>query len=290
LNVEWKPRKRKTLDYKKSGYDGLIREYEDYLLRTDRTFQRIRKLVRMVAEFLEMFERHGCLQTDSITVAMILKGFNQATDKVNFRNAIGTFFRYAYNRNMTRSNLKHLIPTVVRHNGVPSVYSPEEVEQLLASIDRTTKLGKRNFAIILIASRLGLRASNISNPRFGDLKAEKIEILQYKTKHPLTTVLLSEVKEAVWDYIDHGRPQFSNPHIFLNYGGYGVIKASSIYAMTRRAFKNSGIDCGTRRMEPHSYAPASLRHCCQKAMIILPYKRCSVKQIFNQPNFTQKPI
>ena len=251
-STEWEPQWYKKHAYAKSCYDSVIHEYKDYLVRAGKSIKHAHRLVQMAAKFLAMIEQLGCSQIELISAEMIFAGFKQATDKDTFRSTIGAFFQYAYNRGMTELNLRYLIPMVVRHHAVPSVYSPEEVEQLLASVDRKTKIGKRNFAIILIAARLGLRASDIANLRFDNLNAGNIEIVQVKTKQPLTTTMLSEVKDAIQDYVDYGRPQSSDPHIFLNDGGYGVITANNISNLTRCAFMHSGIDCGIRKMGPHS--------------------------------------
>jgi site-specific recombinase XerD len=144
------------------------------------------------------------------------------------------------------------MPSIVRHHCVPSVYSPEEVEQLLASIDRETAIGKRNYAIILIAARLGLRTSDIVNLKFENIKKERIEIIQFKTKQPLTTVFTDEIKDAISDYVDNGRPQVSEPHIFLHKGGYGAISTGAVRRITQRAFAKSGIICGNRKTGLHS--------------------------------------
>jgi site-specific recombinase XerD len=206
----------------------------------------------MTASFLAWLERRNCSQLKAITAEMIIEGFEAATDKPGFRDTIGTFFQYTYNRELTVQNLRYLIPIFVKHRGVSSVYSTEEVERLLAAVDRTTSKGRRDYAIILIAARLGLRASDIANLRFGNLKTETIEIIQFKTKQPLTTVLTSELMTAINDYANNGRPQSTDDHIFLDDGGYKPIEASNIYALTRRAFERTDIDCGSRKRGPHS--------------------------------------
>jgi site-specific recombinase XerD len=197
-------------------------------------------------------ERYGCSQINEINMEIVLAGFERATRKDGFRQAVGAFLQYSYNRKMIKSNLRHLMPSIVRHHCVPSVYSPEEVEQLLASIDRQTAIGKRNYAIILIAARLGLRTSDIVNLKFDNIKKERIEIIQFKTKQPLTTVLTDEIKDAISDYINNGRPQISDPHIFLHKGGYGAISTGAARRITQRAFAKSGIVYGNRKTGLHS--------------------------------------
>jgi site-specific recombinase XerD len=249
--TEWR-RSGKRSDYAKSCYDSVIRDYEIYLTRAGKSDNNIRKLVRRTAEFLALVEELGCTKIKCITAEMILTGFNQATSKGCFRTNIGTFLQYAHNREMTESNLRHIIPTVVRHHSVPSVYSPEEVERLLNCIDRSTEVGKRNYAMILIAARLGFRASDIANLQFDNIKAGKVEITQIKNEQPLTLMLSDEVREAIRDYVDNGRPPSSSPHIFLNKGGYGAITSGNVSNSTRKIFKKSEIDSAGREVGPHS--------------------------------------
>lgn len=248
----WRPRAVPKRDYAKSCYDSIVIEYENYLIRAGKTRKFLRSSTLVVADFLAFAESRGCTQLEGLTVEVILAGFEQSTSKTRFRQAVGAFLQYAYKRKMTKPNLKLLIPSVVRRQGVPSVYSPEEVEQLLASIDRTTVLGKRDYAILLIAARLGLRASDIANLKFSNLKAGKIEIFQAKTKQPLTTVLSDEIKESIFDYVDHGRQQSDETRIFLNRGGFGAVSPCTIGDVTRRAIVKSGINRRDRKSGSHS--------------------------------------
>lgn len=162
--------------------------------------------------------------------------------------------RYAYAYKLITVNLSLIVPGMLHHTSVPTVYSPEEIEILLESIDRQTELGKRNYAMILIAARLGLRACDIAAIKFDclHLDTSTIEIMQVKTKQPLTLPLLDDVKSAIYDYVDHARPQSANEHIFLNERGYGAILPHSITAAVRRAFENSGINCNNRKHGSHA--------------------------------------
>jgi integrase len=137
---------------------------------------------------------------------------------------------------------------------VPSVYSPEEIEVLFASIDLRTGLGKRNYAIILFAAPLGLRASDISAMAFNSLLKERgaIEIVQKKTKTPLTLPLTDDIIEALTDCIENGRPKSDEEHIFLNFRGCGVSLPATIGWIVEDAFERSGIDRKGRRRGSHS--------------------------------------
>ena len=70
---------------------------------------------------------------------------------------------------------------------MPSTYAVEEIERLIAVVDRNNAVGKRDYAIILLAARLGLRASDIANLRFDNIFWEQntINFYQYKTGNKL---------------------------------------------------------------------------------------------------------
>lgn len=100
---------------------------------------------------------------------------------------------------------------------LPAIYSDEEVEQLISSIDRSSPLGKRNYAMILLAARYGMRASDIIGLRFSNIDwvHNSVNIVQTKTKKPLSFPLSEEVGCAIIDYIRNGRCLSDLPFVFL---------------------------------------------------------------------------
>jgi len=93
----------------------------------------------------------------------------------------------------------------------------ELIVQLLSAVDRSSAKGKRDYAILLLACRLGLRAGDIRTLKLDNLHwAEStIEITQAKTGAPLTLPLTNEVGEALIDYLKSGRPQTKYREVFL---------------------------------------------------------------------------
>ena len=86
-------------------------------------------------------------------------------------------------------------------------------------MDRSTPMGKRDYAILLLAVRLGMRASDIRLLCLPDIdfKNRKISYIQFKTDVPQTLSLLPEIEDALRDYIENGRPKTDEPYIFLTY-------------------------------------------------------------------------
>lgn len=100
---------------------------------------------------------------------------------------------------------------------LPSTFTPEEVERLLSSVDRNSPSGKRDYAVLMLAAKLGLRTSDIKNLKHENIDWENrsIRLTQIKTNEPLTLPLTSDVGWALIDYIRYGRPVSGASEIFL---------------------------------------------------------------------------
>jgi integrase len=106
---------------------------------------------------------------------------------------------------------------VPRDAAIPSVWDHELVIRLLAAVDRSSAKGKRDYAILLLACRLGLRAGDIRRLKLDQLHWDDstIEVTQSKTGMPLILPLTTEVGEALIDYLKSGRPQAVHREVFL---------------------------------------------------------------------------
>ena len=251
--TKWEPTPKLPRATFNTVFDDFLHEYEAYLFQTGKIKKDVRRRILISARFLSCVEQMGCAKLSDLSVQHVYGGFQEATSKISFRMYVGAFLRYAYTYKHIDMDLSLIIPNVARHTAVPSVYSPEEIERLLSSIDRTTEVGKRNYAVILLAARIGLRASDISALTFNSLHRNKgaIEIVQKKTKTMLSLPLTDEVIAALDDYIDNGRPQSENEHVFLNLRGYGVPLPTSIGEIVRSSFMRSGIDLKGRGSGSH---------------------------------------
>jgi site-specific recombinase XerD len=132
---------------------------------------------------------------------------------------VRSFLRFLLLRGVLQRDLSHVLPTIrVPSNAtIPSVWDPELLVQLLNAVDRCSPKGKRDYAILLLACRLGLRVEDIRTLKLDDLKweAATIEITQSKTLAPLCLPLTEEVGEALIDYLKSGRPQTDHREVFL---------------------------------------------------------------------------
>jgi len=86
-------------------------------------------------------------------------------------------------------------------------------------IDRQSATGKRDYAMILLTARLGLRISDLRQLELGDLdwRAKTLKIVQRKTGRPLSLPLLDDIGWAVIDYVRHGRPETACAKVFVKH-------------------------------------------------------------------------
>jgi len=162
---------------------------------------------------------------------------------------------FLYEINVTKTNLSECVPRPRRPRALPSVYSGDEVKRLLSTVDRSTSLGKRDYAVLILAAHLGLRSSDIVGLSFKDVdyKAKTIKIIQAKTERPVMLVMNSEAEEAIRDYIQNGRPQSSRTEgshdkIFLgSQAPFAPLCAGSGYAVAQKYFYLAGIASHGRR-------------------------------------------
>ncbi len=177
------------------------------------------------------------------------------------------FFKYLHERDITSVNMVSFIPkdNYVRQSQLPSYYTEKEIGELLKSIDRGTTVGKRDYAILLILARLGLRVSDIARLKFENLHWEHSTIVlnQFKTGKNLILPLLPAIGNTILDYIQYGRPQSAEKHIFLlAISPFLPVTSRSISTMVHRRFIDSNLDIRKRRHGSHA-----LRHSLVKELL-----------------------
>jgi site-specific recombinase XerC len=132
---------------------------------------------------------------------------------------VRAFLQFLLLRGILQTDLTPALPAVrvPRDATIPSVWDPELVEKLLNVVDRSSPVGKRDYAILLLAARLGMRLADIRALTLDDLKWDTaaIEITQSKTRAPLCLPMTNEVGEALIEYLKFGRPQTAYRELFL---------------------------------------------------------------------------
>jgi len=137
-------------------------------------------------------------------------------------------------------------PRLYRLSQPPQVLDDETVERLLGAVDRSTAIGKRDYAVLLLAARYGMRPSDIRGLQLPniDWRGQRIVFVQSKTQRPLELPLLDAVDNALVDYLRHGRPACNAREIFVrHHRPIGPIAATcSLWDAMQHAFKAAGIE------------------------------------------------
>jgi integrase len=135
--------------------------------------------------------------------------------------AVRSFIRFAAADGLLDAAVLDAVPAVrsSKQARVPSVWDPGHVARILEAIDRSNPCGKRDYAIILMVTRLGLRGIDVKRLEFADFDwpGNRLFVVQAKTGHRVQLPLLKEVGWAVIDYIRHGRPVCDCPQVFLRH-------------------------------------------------------------------------
>lgn len=141
---------------------------------------------------------------------------------------------------------------------LPSTFTKEEIEQFISSIDRGNPKGKRDYAMFLLALKLGLRSSDIANLKFENISWQTNEFIfeQRKTGKSITLPILPEVGNAIIDYLKYGRPLSNENHCFLQIvSPHNKIAPTDIANSVRFYLNRANIDLRNRKHGPHA-----LRH------------------------------
>lgn len=160
--------------------------------------------------------------------------------------ALRSFFRFLRQRGEITTDLAAAIPGVVnwRLSGLPKSLAPEQVESLLASCDQSTTLGQRDYTILLLLARLGLRGGEVVAMTLDDLDWETgVFIVRGKGNRQERMPLPQDVGEALVHYLRHGRPRCSTRRVFVRMKAprCGFASSAAICDVVRRALTRAGL-------------------------------------------------
>ena len=181
--------------------------------------------------------------------------------------ALRSFLSYARYCGEVDVDLAAVVPIVPNWSmtTIPRAIAPDQVCQLLASIDRGTETGRRDYAILLLLARLGLRSGEVASVKLDDIdwKSGQLTVCGKSGRRnelPLTT----EVGKAIAAYLKSGRPNSNSRCVFLRARApaRGFQGASGVGSIVRHSLQRIGID--TPSMGAHQFrhglATEMLRH------------------------------
>ena len=176
------------------------------------------------------------------------------------------YLRYLLSRGEISKRLDIQIdtPRVYRNEQLPRSLDWKIVITLLKSIDRSTSIGKRDYAMLLLVTTYGLRASEIVALRLDDIdwRQNHLKIFQRKTDTPLLLPLTDAIGKSILEYLRKGRPSVSFREIFVRHRApAGILKPTALNDVFQYWVQRSNLTIpfyGTHCLR-HSYAVHLLR-------------------------------
>lgn len=249
-------------------YSNVFADYSNFLDSTELSISTVGHYKRISLVFMDYLQQRKIESTENITMntcnsyLKTLAGYSFKTIEQNVCG-IRHFLRFLYSIGMLSADYAEKIhmPVVSKSAKIPSAWNLGELQAMIGAIDRNNPIGKRDYAMILLACVLGLRIGDIKNLRFQNFNWEdkKLSLIQHKTHKPLTLPIPDAVGWAVIDYIKNGRPQYyETDHVFLKHmPPFDPIGSENhMQQQLVRYMRKAGID---RRKKKHS-GFHSLRH------------------------------
>ncbi len=235
-----------------------LQQFEQYLLRErGLAAATIRLYGDSVGRFLENVFGDAEVWLDQIAAVDVIRFVQADAARLHhpkraqvMTSALRSFLRYGRYRGDIVTDLDGCVPTVANWSmaGIPKTISPSQVQSVLAKCEQQRASGIRDYAILLLISRLGLRASEVVQLTLDDLDwatgtlricgpAQRVDCLP----------LPADVGTALANYLRQGRPACSLRNVFIRsraprraLGGPGTISC-----IVRRALQRAGIDSPT---------------------------------------------
>ena len=238
-------------------YDDFVLGFLDFI-RHHRGRRTTHQVENGLKKFFEWLSSSQITDLQSITATHIrdfmpsLASYRPATI-AGHASTQRSFLTYLHFKGVLKINLSGAVnrPRLYRWSVPPHVLDFETVEHLLRSVDRSTSRGKRDFAILLLAARYGLRASDIRCLRFDNIRwrEDRIVLTQSKAQRQLELPLQADIADAIVDYLRHGRLVCAAREIFVRHITpiQAFARQTNLSFVIKRALKVGHVEMPTHR-------------------------------------------
>lgn len=134
-------------------------------------------------------------------------------------SVLRVFLRYVHREGVLPADLSDVVgwPQVYRLSSIPRSITWDDVNRVLAGVDRRTPCGRRDYAMLLLLVTYGLRGREVAELTLDDIdwKRDRLAVPERKAGHSTAFPLSAVVGEALLDYLRNGRPQTLDRHVFF---------------------------------------------------------------------------
>jgi len=258
-----------------SPVEQIVREFERYLLH-DRALARATAVnyAPFVREFLSGRFHGGLVKLSRLCAGDVVRFVQHQVPRLHLKRAkllttaLRSFLHYSCYRGDIENDLAAAVPAVASWSmtSIPRAIPSDLVRRLLASIDRHTAMGRRDYAILLLLARLGLRAGEVAGVELEDIDWHSGSLrVNRKGGQRSTLPLPAEVGTAIAAYLRHGRPRNSSSRcVFLRSRAplRGFQGPVAIASLVQHNLTRAGIKAPTHGAHQfrHGLATDMLRH------------------------------
>lgn len=233
------------------------------------TLDTYRRYIMVIAQYLDEIKANNIFDVTKETVSnfiLTLARFSGATSK-RIVAIFSCFLTFAYENGYMAENITSacMKTRYYQDSRIPPVFSKDEIAKMLAQINRDTPAGKRDYAMLLLASRTGLRSCDVMNLKLENLRfdTDSIEISQIKTGGMLVLSLSEEVGLAIIEYLKNARPNVSSKYVFLRVRAPFTPYIARTNKLVEKYMKKAGI----QNLENRQPGLRALRHSLASAML-----------------------
>jgi integrase len=168
--------------------------------------------------------------------------------RMAYATTLRSFLAWAYAAGVIAVDLRPAVtaPRRFKQRGIRDVLTDSDVARILAATDRASVTGRRDYAVLILAARYGLRPCDIRQLQLDNVHWREaiVAIHQAKTGRLLTLPLLPEVSDALIAYLRDGRPATDSRHVFVRHRApfEPFVAANNLAAIMRRALQRVGLD------------------------------------------------
>jgi len=162
------------------------------------------------------------------------------------QGVLRSFLRFCLHQGYLERDLSQAIPRLRTYklSDVPRALSEDDAQKTLACIDRTTPVGRRDFAIILMLYTYGVRAGQLRALRLQDIEwsQNRIRVPAAKGGKEIVLPLTEAVGESLLEYLGHARPPVPYPEVFLTaQPPFRTLQAPAVSRMVAQRLHEAGV-------------------------------------------------
>ena len=205
--------------------------------------------------FLDSLKKGGCTDLSCLDAGKVSRSLLTFSNKERYA-VIRQFLRFLADKSITETDLSGIVPHYRRRKNLPTTYTPEEIARVEYAVDTSTDTGKRNLAIIRLATRMGLRSGDIARLKLTEIDFCNgvINITQEKTGIPFSLQMPSDVFDTLTAHVKNDTRSSVDGYVFhCMVAPYGRISTSIIRHAINDSFATAKVDTSGKKHGPHAF-------------------------------------